>query len=29
LIADVVRELDRAGRRLVIEPLPGLLEPGE
>ena len=29
LIADVVRELDRVGRRLVIEPLPGLLEPGE
>ena len=29
LIADVVRELDRGGRRLVIEPLPGLLEPDE
>lgn len=29
LIADVVRELDRVGRRLVIEPLPGLLEPDE
>jgi len=29
LIADVVQELDRVGRRLVIEPLPGLLEPGE
>lgn len=29
LIADVVRELNRERRRLVIEPLPGLLEPGE
>ncbi len=27
LIADVVRQLDRDGRRIVIEPLPGLLEP--
>jgi 16S rRNA processing protein RimM len=26
IIADVVREIDRAGRRVVIEPLPGLLE---
>lgn len=26
VIADVVRELDRAGRRIVIEPLPGLLD---
>ncbi len=27
LIADVVKQLDREQRRLVIEPLPGLLEP--
>ena len=26
VIADVVREIDRPGRRIVIEPLPGLLE---
>jgi 16S rRNA processing protein RimM len=26
IIADVVREIDRAGRRVVIEPLPGLLD---
>jgi len=26
IIADVVREIDRAGRRVVIEPMPGLLE---
>jgi 16S rRNA processing protein RimM len=26
VIADVVREFDRAGRRIVIEPLPGLLD---
>lgn len=26
MIADVVKELDREGRRLVIEPLPGLLD---
>ncbi len=25
-IADVVREIDRGGRRIVIEPLPGLLD---
>ena len=27
IIADVVREIDRAARRVVIEPMPGLLEP--
>ncbi len=27
LIADVVRHLDRDRRRLIIEPLPGLLDP--
>ena len=27
LIADVIKQLDRDRRRLVIEPLPGLLEP--
>ncbi len=27
IIADVVREIDRAGRRVVIEPMPGLLDP--
>jgi len=26
IIADVVREIDRAGRRVVIEPMPGLLD---
>jgi len=26
IIADVVREIDREGRRVVIEPMPGLLE---
>ena len=26
VIADVVRTIDRAGRRIVVEPLPGLLE---
>lgn len=26
IIADVVREIDRAGRRVVIHPLPGLLD---
>lgn len=26
MIADVVKEVDRKGRRLVIEPLPGLLD---
>jgi 16S rRNA processing protein RimM len=26
VIADVVREIDRSGRRIVIEPLPGLLD---
>jgi 16S rRNA processing protein RimM len=27
LIADVVRHVDRADKRLVIDPLPGLLDP--
>jgi 16S rRNA processing protein RimM len=27
LIADVVRKVDRADKRLVIDPLPGLLDP--
>lgn len=27
IIADVVREIDRPGRRVVIEPMPGLLDP--
>ena len=27
IIADVVREIDRTGRRVVIEPMPGLLDP--
>ncbi len=26
IIADIVREIDREGRRVVIEPMPGLLE---
>jgi 16S rRNA processing protein RimM len=26
IIADVVREIDRTGRRVVIEPMPGLLD---
>ena len=26
IIADVVREIDRVGRRVVIEPMPGLLD---
>ena len=26
MIADVIKEIDRPGRRLVIEPLPGLLD---
>ena len=26
VIADVVREIDRAGRRVTIDPMPGLLE---
>jgi len=29
LIADVVAELDVAGRRLVVRPIPGLLDDGE
>jgi len=27
LIADVVKEVDRQQRRLIIDPLPGLLDP--